>query len=186
VTAREVGAAAAASLEPELAAAAAAAGLAAAVAQETSVVHGGIAISSLPAKQDRFNTTYAPTGDLCEGFPAFSAGPTRHLFLPPNGARRSTSGASATHPSTPRSSPISRRSLRRAAPCQPARGPGRSTTARSESTPRWRPARSPRGAGPARASRVCANTRDCCAARHISPGHAFLPKKVLHGPCDGH
>ena len=82
MTAREVGAAAAASLEPELAAAAAAAGLAA-VAQ-VAQAGGGIAISGLPADFARFNATYLRRmGQLVEGFPSYTAGPTRHLFRHP-------------------------------------------------------------------------------------------------------
>jgi hypothetical protein len=44
---------------------------------------GGIALSGLPANINGFNATYAPTGALVEGFPAFSAGPTKHLFRHP-------------------------------------------------------------------------------------------------------
>ena len=44
---------------------------------------GGIAISGLPAHRASLNATYAPTGALVEGYPAFSAGPTKHLFRHP-------------------------------------------------------------------------------------------------------
>jgi hypothetical protein len=42
----------------------------------------GIAITGLPSANGlaRFNVTYAPTGVLLEGYPAFSAGPEKHLF----------------------------------------------------------------------------------------------------------
>ena len=44
---------------------------------------GGIAISGLPTDLDWFNETYAPTGELVEGFPAYSAGDDRHLYREP-------------------------------------------------------------------------------------------------------
>ena len=44
---------------------------------------GGIAISGLPAGRAKFNATYAPTGHLVEGVPAFSAGPKKHLHRDP-------------------------------------------------------------------------------------------------------
>jgi hypothetical protein len=44
---------------------------------------GGIAISGLPARRASLNATYAPTGYLVEGYPSFSAGPTRHLYRHP-------------------------------------------------------------------------------------------------------
>jgi hypothetical protein len=46
---------------------------------------GGIAISGLPAANGlaRLNGTYTPTGQLVAGFPAFSAGPQKHLFRRP-------------------------------------------------------------------------------------------------------
>jgi hypothetical protein len=44
---------------------------------------GGIAISGLPAVNAEFNATYAPTGEQVAGYPAFSAGPTMHLFRHP-------------------------------------------------------------------------------------------------------
>ena len=50
------------------------------------MANGGIAISGLSAGQAVFNETYAPTGALIEGFPAFtvySVGPQRHLFRDP-------------------------------------------------------------------------------------------------------
>jgi hypothetical protein len=31
----------------------------------------------------RFNGTYSPTGDQVQGYPSFSAGPTKHLFRHP-------------------------------------------------------------------------------------------------------
>jgi hypothetical protein len=40
-------------------------------------------ISGLPARQTSFNGTYAPTGQLVEGYPAYAAGPDRHLFRHP-------------------------------------------------------------------------------------------------------
>ena len=44
---------------------------------------GGIAISGLPANLAHRNVTYAPTGELVDGYPAFSAGPTKHLYRDP-------------------------------------------------------------------------------------------------------
>ena len=44
---------------------------------------GGIAISRLPANLAWLNVTYAPTGEQVEGYPAFSAGPEKHLFRYP-------------------------------------------------------------------------------------------------------
>jgi hypothetical protein len=44
---------------------------------------GGIAISGMPANLADLNATYAPTGQLVEGFPSFSAGPRKHLYRPP-------------------------------------------------------------------------------------------------------
>jgi hypothetical protein len=44
---------------------------------------GGIAISGLPAYIAYFNATYAPTGVLVDGYLAFAAGPTKHLFRHP-------------------------------------------------------------------------------------------------------
>jgi hypothetical protein len=46
---------------------------------------GGSAISGLPAINDFLNATYAPTEALVEGYPAYSAGSTRHLFRHPKG-----------------------------------------------------------------------------------------------------
>ena len=45
----------------------------------------GIAITGLPSANGlaRFNVTYAPTGVLLEGYPAYSAGPDMHLFRHP-------------------------------------------------------------------------------------------------------
>ena len=40
-------------------------------------------ISGLPAAQAKYNGTYAPTGQLVEGYPAYAAGPDRHLFHHP-------------------------------------------------------------------------------------------------------
>jgi hypothetical protein len=44
---------------------------------------GGIAISGLPDNLVFFNATYAPTGALVDGYPAYSAGPDMHLFRHP-------------------------------------------------------------------------------------------------------
>jgi hypothetical protein len=44
---------------------------------------GGIAISGMPAINAVFNLTYAPTGELVEGHPTYSAGPKRCLFHHP-------------------------------------------------------------------------------------------------------
>jgi hypothetical protein len=55
------------------------AGLAAAAAQ----AGGGIAISGLPANIAWFNATYAPTGELVEGYPIYTAGDKRYLFRHP-------------------------------------------------------------------------------------------------------
>jgi hypothetical protein len=44
---------------------------------------GGIAISGLPRFGLAYNGTYAPTGELVQGYPSFSAGPTGHLFRHP-------------------------------------------------------------------------------------------------------
>ena len=44
---------------------------------------GGIVISGLPAGQASHNGTYAPTGQLVEGYPAYAAGPDSHLFRHP-------------------------------------------------------------------------------------------------------
>ena len=44
---------------------------------------GGIAISGVPAINAVFNMTYAPTGELFEGHPAYSTSPKRHLFRHP-------------------------------------------------------------------------------------------------------
>ena len=40
-------------------------------------------MSRLPAHLAKYNATYAPTGALVDGFPTFSAGPTRHLLRDP-------------------------------------------------------------------------------------------------------
>jgi hypothetical protein len=42
-----------------------------------------MAISGLPPGRAAYNATYAPTGALLEGYPAFSAGPNKHLFRHP-------------------------------------------------------------------------------------------------------
>jgi hypothetical protein len=44
---------------------------------------GGIAISGMPANLADLNGTYAPTGQLVESIPAFSAGPSKHLYRHP-------------------------------------------------------------------------------------------------------
>jgi hypothetical protein len=44
---------------------------------------GGIAVSGLLKNLAKFNATYAPTGNQIQGYPSFSAGPTRHLFRHP-------------------------------------------------------------------------------------------------------
>jgi hypothetical protein len=44
---------------------------------------GGIAISGLPANLAFLNATYAPTGELVAGYPAYSAGPEKHLYRHP-------------------------------------------------------------------------------------------------------
>jgi hypothetical protein len=46
-------------------------------------VGGGIAISGLPANNATLNATYTPTGSTVHFYPAFSAGPTKHLFRHP-------------------------------------------------------------------------------------------------------
>jgi hypothetical protein len=57
-----------------------------AAAQAKRVVRaagGGIAISGLLADLAFLNATYAPTGDLVEGYPSFSAGLEKHLYRLP-------------------------------------------------------------------------------------------------------
>ena len=44
---------------------------------------GGIVISGLPGALAGYNGTYAPTGQLVEGYPAYAAGADRHLFRHP-------------------------------------------------------------------------------------------------------
>ena len=43
----------------------------------------GIVISDLPANLAKYNATYAPTGALVAGYPAFAAGPGKYLFRHP-------------------------------------------------------------------------------------------------------
>jgi hypothetical protein len=45
--------------------------------------NNGIVISGLPANLAKYNATYAPTGALVAGYPAFAAGPDKHLFHHP-------------------------------------------------------------------------------------------------------
>ena len=45
--------------------------------------NNGIVISGLPANLAKYNATYAPTGALVVGYPAFAAGPDKHLFRHP-------------------------------------------------------------------------------------------------------
>jgi hypothetical protein len=44
---------------------------------------GGIVITGLLAYSAPLNATYAPTGELVAGFPAYSAGPDKHIFRHP-------------------------------------------------------------------------------------------------------
>jgi hypothetical protein len=48
-----------------------------------SVADNGIVISDLPANLAKYNATYEPTGALIAGYPAFAAGPDKHLFRHP-------------------------------------------------------------------------------------------------------
>jgi hypothetical protein len=70
-------------LSAEEVAAMAAAERAAAVGQSTRCA-GGIAITRLPASSAVFNATYARTGKLIDGYPAYAAGPNMHLFHDPS------------------------------------------------------------------------------------------------------
>jgi hypothetical protein len=57
---------------------------AAAQAKRVVRVAGGcIAISGLPDNRATLNAPYAPTGDLVDGYPSFSAGAEKHLFRHP-------------------------------------------------------------------------------------------------------
>jgi hypothetical protein len=47
------------------------------------VADNDIVISDLPAGLAKYNATYAPTGALVAGYPAFAAGPDKHLFRHP-------------------------------------------------------------------------------------------------------
>jgi hypothetical protein len=47
------------------------------------VTDNGIVISDLRANLAKYNATYAPTGALVVGYPAFAAGPDKHLFHHP-------------------------------------------------------------------------------------------------------
>ena len=49
----------------------------------SGVADNDIVISDLPASLARYNATYAPTGALVVGYPAFAAGPNKHLFRHP-------------------------------------------------------------------------------------------------------
>ena len=49
----------------------------------SGVAGNGIVISDLPAKLVKYNATYAPTGALVAGYPAFAAGPDKYLFRHP-------------------------------------------------------------------------------------------------------
>jgi hypothetical protein len=40
-------------------------------------------ISDLPANLAKYNATYVPAGALVAGYPAFAAGPDKHLFRHP-------------------------------------------------------------------------------------------------------
>ena len=49
----------------------------------SGVTDNGIVISGLPANLAKYNATYAPTGALVAGYPAFAASPDKHLFRHP-------------------------------------------------------------------------------------------------------
>ena len=49
----------------------------------SGVADNDIVISDLPASLAKYNATYAPTGALVVGYPAFAAGPYKHLFRHP-------------------------------------------------------------------------------------------------------